>query len=477
MKSNSQNLLTDDLETIVAQCTPRGSGAIALIRISGQQALSVANSIAKLSSGKSLESRDSHTIHHGSIIDPDNPHEIIDEVLFFLMKGPRTFTGQDTVEISCHNNQFIIENIISCAIKYGARTAQPGEFTKRSFLNNKIDLLQAEAINDILGAQTELALKKSLAQLQGSLSSFMHHLEAELFKLLSLIESSFEFLEEEQRDLEFEKIIHDKTDEVLSELKVIKANFNNQQHIKQGIRIALIGSVNAGKSTLFNALVKQERAIVADIEGTTRDSIEYSLYRDGNFWLIVDTAGLRKTGDIIEQQGIEKSFEQAALADIILLVIDSTKTLNSQEHETYDKIMTSYNDKIITVLTKQDLCNEETMNTALKELTDNAHNSPLYVSAKNKAGIESLEQTIDAKIQSLFAEFKSPYLLNQRQYNLVCKIDEQLQTIASRFGNHVDYELVAYHIREMLEKISELTGKNITEGMLDTIFKTFCVGK
>lgn len=466
----NNTFLDDNHDTIVALCTPRGSGAIALLRLSGLNAIDIASSIAKLSSGKKLHESPSHTIHHGFVINPNQDNTIVDEVLFFLMKGPRTFTGQDTVEISCHNNPFLIDQIISCCIEHGARSAKPGEFSKRAYLNGKIDLLQAEALNDLLGAQTELALKKSLSQLHGSFSSYIKKLEEELFNLLCHVESSFEFLEEEQRDLQFDELIREKTAAILQEIKQTKDMFNVQQQIKQGIRIALIGSVNVGKSTLFNALAKKDRAIVTQTPGTTRDCIEYSLYKDGNFWLIIDTAGLRQTHDTIEQEGIQRSYQEAASADIILLVIDASTNITEQEQEIYTTIHQQYADKTIVVINKID-CDKPNNLDLFEE------SNVIKISAKNNVGISDLESSIHQKIQNLFSKLNSPFLLNQRQHKLMCEIETKLQSIEKILSDPIQYELVAYHLKEILENLSELTGKNITEGVLDTVFKTFCVGK
>ena len=253
-----------DDQTIIAQCTPRGSGAIALLRISGINAIEVTAHIAKLTGQKTLLDAVTHTIHYGSIVESNGT--IIDNVLFLIMRAPKTFTGQDTVEITCHNNQFIIEQIIALAIANGARVAQEGEFTKRAVLNGKIDLVQAEAINELIHAQTQMALKQSLSQLNGSLSNWLVSIEQELLKALALSEASFEFLDEE---MEFAPQISAMITHVMGTITEIKKTYNQQQQIRQGIRVAIIGSVNAGKSSLFNALLNQNRAIVTAIAGTT----------------------------------------------------------------------------------------------------------------------------------------------------------------------------------------------------------------
>ena len=303
-------------QTIIAQCTPKGSGAIALIRISGKDALNIATKISKLANKKqTISTVPSHTIHYGQIIAETKS---IDLVMFFVMHGPRTFTGEDVVEVTCHNNPFIIEEIIALAIKHGARIAENGEFAKRSFLNNKIDLMQAEAINDLIHSNNQQTLKKSLSQLEGSLSNWIDEIEKVLVKCLAFSEASFEFLDEEEIEFK-DKILNDVL-KLEKKIQTLKANFSQQQQIKEGLRIALIGSVNAGKSSLFNALLKKNRAIVTSQAGTTRDSIEAGIYTKNHYFTLVDTAGIRKTDNVIEEEGIKRSFEEAEKADILLLV-------------------------------------------------------------------------------------------------------------------------------------------------------------
>ena len=466
-------MLTRDEESIVALCTPRGSGAIAIIRISGVSVSKIVDKISKLSSGKTLQELSSHTIHHGHIINPINS-EIIDEVLFFLMNGPKTFTGQDTVEINCHNNQFIIDKILQLVIIYGARLAKAGEFTKRAFLNNKIDLVQAEAINDVISAQTELALKKSMSQLKGSLTSYVFEIEKDLIEILTFVEASFEFLDEEQRDLDFNKKIKEKISDLRKKLFIIRQNFNQQQRIKDGIRIAIIGSVNVRKSTLFNALLKKNRAIVTNIAGTTRDSIEANLYKDGNFWLLIDTAGLRQAGDVIEKKGIERSLLEAEKADIILLVCDSKVLGFEQQLYLYKDIFEKYQKKVIVVLNKID----ESIDKKIEHtIQDSFKDTVMLVSAKNKTGIEEVAKKIQEKIQELFEQLRSPFLLNQRQFHLVSELEIKMKAIEKECSNAVHYELVAHCVRDILEHLSELTGKGVSEQVLDNVFSKFCIGK
>jgi tRNA modification GTPase len=561
-----------DEQTIIAQCTPRGSGALALLRISGINAIEIINPIAKLPSNKSLLTADTHTIHYGSIVDSNGA--VIDHVMFLLMKAPKTFTGQDTVEITCHNNQFIIETIIEHAIAHGARLAQQGEFTKRAVINGKIDLVQAEAINELIHAQTQLALKQSLAQLKGSLTQWLASIEQELIKALALSEASFEFLDEE---MEFAPQISSMIAHIQKTITEIKKTYNQQQQIRQGIRVAIIGCVNAGKSSLFNALLNQERAIVTAIAGTTRDAIEAGVYKNGNYWTLVDTAGLRQTDDIIEQEGIARSFKEAHKADIIILAYDSGRELSAEEYAVCQEIVQQYPNKIINVLTKvddqiqffmkssistqderkmihmasdrpstssgqardrtcpaklqrrriepladpssllrrstpqkrveqieegyegrirltatpslrqkasagrQDVCSpfvvsaeQSEANRTTQYLSDN----PIALSSKTKTNIMILENAIEQKIATLFADIESPFLLNQRQFNLLLALEIKLHDINCMLSQkQVAYELLSVHLNDAIAHLAELSGKAISEAGMDMVFREFCVGK
>jgi tRNA modification GTPase len=454
-------LLCHDDQTIIAQCTPQGKGAIALLRISGTGAIAIADQMGKLASGKLLVEAPTHTIHYGTIIGTDGA--AIDHVLFLLMHGPRTFTGQDVVEITCHNNQFIVETIIACAVAHGARLAQEGEFTKRAVLNNKIDLLQAEAINELINAQTQTALKKSLAQLEGSFSHWLATLESELLKALALSEASFEFIDEE---LEFAPQILERINTICTTIATIKKAFDQHVQIKQGITVAIIGTVNAGKSSLFNALLGKKRAIVTPIAGTTRDSIEATLSKNGNFWTLIDTAGLRQTDDIVEQEGIKRSFQEAHKADIILLVYDASRSVSEQEQAVYETIATTHANKIITVLNKSDAA------------TGHPSPSGISVSSATLHNISALEHEIEQKITQLFAGLDTPFLLNQRHFNLLLGLEAKLQEITHMLKNiPVRYELLSAHLNDAIASLSELSGKAISEAGMDTVFREFCIGK
>ena len=463
-----------DQQVIVALCTPQGSGALALIRLCGQDVFNTVDKFSKLFGNKKIIEQHTHVISHGFIIDPSNENKIVDDVLFFIMHGPKTFTGQDTIEISCHNNQFIIEKIIQIACNCGARIACPGEFSKRAVLNGKINLIQAEAINDLIHAQNELALKKSMEQMQGSLSHFLSDLEFDFIKLLAFVEASFEFIEEESNDIDLNEHIKLCCSNILKKLSEIKINFNQQQQIRQGIKIALLGSVNAGKSTLFNALLNQERAIVSEFEGTTRDTIESTIYKDGVFWTFIDTAGLRQTEDKIEKQGIERSLLQAQDSDLILLVLDASSGLSQEHEQKYKEIIDLYSKKVIFVVNKIDKIFFDKSKFS-KFLKKDEH--VVAVSARERSGMLELLQVISSKIKEIFSKGQSLFLLNQRQSRLINEIELKFDYIVKNQLNTLEYELVAYQLKEILELMSELTGKNVNEKVLDSVFNEFCVGK
>jgi tRNA modification GTPase len=452
-------------QPIIAQCTPQGSGAIALLRLSGSNAFAVADTISTLPGDKKISLLATHTIHYGFVVDENNNH--LDQVLFLLMHAPHTFTGDDTVEITCHNNPFIIQNILTAAITAGARLAQEGEFSRRAVQNNKIDILQAEAINDLIHANTQLALKQSLSQLEGSFTQWISSIEKQLIKALALSEASFEFLDEE--NMEFNVQIKEIIAYVLATTATLKTTFNQQQHIRNGIRIAIIGSVNAGKSSLFNALLKKDRAIVTNIAGTTRDAIEAGLYKNGNYWTLIDTAGLRTTNDIIEQMGINRSRQEAHKADIVLLVFDGSQQLSTAETNVYQELLASYHDKIIVITNKADLPQQH---------NPLVSNEKIYaVNTQDSVSISAIEHAVQDKIITLFKSIGSPFLLNQRHFNALLSLEQKLTIVMSMLIQNTSYELVSYHLNDALTTLSELTGKTISEAGMDAVFREFCVGK
>ncbi len=458
-------ILSRDEEPIIAQCTPQGSGAIALLRLSGVTALQVATSLSILRNQQKLSEQKTHTIHVGSVIDERGVS--IDQVMFLVMHAPKTFTGQDTVEITCHNNPFVIEQIIQRAVACGARIAHNGEFSKRAFLNNKIDLMQAEAINEFIHASHQVSLKQSLSQMNGSFSQWVVQLEKTLITCLALSEASFEFIDEA---MEFGTTIREHITNVLEKIVMLKKTFDQQKQVRQGVRIALLGSVNAGKSSLFNALLNQKRSIVTAIAGTTRDSIEAGLYRNGLYWTLIDTAGLRETDDVIEKEGIQRSEQEAQLADIMILVYDNARAMHDHERALYLKLLEQYAQKTIVVANKSDL-------PAYSQNPYFATDSIVYVSCHDKQSIELLIGVIEDKISVLCTALTSPFLLNKRHFTLLIKLEQKLSEIMPMLQGTISYELLSYHIKDALECLTELTGKTISEQGMDAVFREFCVGK
>lgn len=460
MLNQGQSLALHE-EPIIAQSTPVGKGALALIRVSGVGVIELVAQCTALMNKQNLQNVPSHTVHAGWIMNSDGNR--IDQVVVYPLKGPKTFTGQDMVEISCHNNQLIINHIINQIIHLGARIATSGEFTKRAVINKKLDLIQAEAINEILEASNETALKYSLAQLEGTLSAFITQCEKKLLHIISLCEVSFEFVEE---GFSLDDQIRAEITTLLTELATLINAGTQQRYIKEGIRIALLGSVNTGKSSLFNQLLGKNRAIVSSIPGTTRDVIESSWYIDGFNATVIDTAGIRSTGDIIEQLGIEKSFQEAAIADIILLVYDASRPLTAQEKTIYEQLITSYANKIITVYTKKDLIDLTT-----------ASLLPLCVNTHDEQDLVSIKTLLHSAISKLMSGSSSPFLLNNRQLALLTNLYHELNDLNSTMTTIIEHEIVSYQLRLILGNIADLLGHTISEQSLDMIFKDFCIGK
>ncbi len=453
-----------DDEVIVAQATAQGAGAIGMIRVSGVHAVAVVDAVARLGSLQKLAQQPSHTIHYGWIVDALGQH--VDQVLFLLMLAPKTFTGQDVVEITCHNNQLLIEQIISLLIDAGARLAQQGEFTRRSVLSNKIDLVQAEAINELIHAQTSQALKQSLQQLEGSFSSFIAKIEQQLLHIVALCEASFEFLDEE---ITFDDQIKERINTVVGFIEQSLASFDKRLYVTQGVRIALVGSVNAGKSSLFNVLVDKKRAIVTDIAGTTRDTIESGIYRQGTFMTFIDTAGLRDSDDVVEKIGIDKSFQEVASADIILMVFDASADYSQDELAVYESIAKSYQHKIVFVQNKIDAGSF-----VLPFLRDDQY---ISISVATRHNIDLLRNVIDYQVEQLLTVGQSPFLMNKRHHDLLLQVNNQMHAIKNSMLGNIEYELLVVHISDALSKLSEVTGKTVTEDALNAIFREFCVGK
>lgn len=454
-------------QTIVALCSPEGRGAIALIRLSGDDAFEVADRMSLLAGDKKISQQKSHSISYGWVIDDKKNH--IDQVLFLIMHGPTTFTGQNVVEITCHNNRFLIEQVIDRALACGARIASRGEFTRRAVMLGKIDLLQAEAIDDLIHAQNAQVLKYSLSQLEGSLSAWINEIELAVIEMLAFCEASFEFIDE--GDMEFAPDVLLKMKALIIKIEQLLRTFSKQQYIKEGVRIALVGSVNAGKSSLFNCLLDKKRAIVTPIPGTTRDSIEAGVFRGGDFITFIDTAGIRKTNDEIEQEGIDRSFQEAHRADLILLVVDDSEILSEPSRQAYQSMIDKYDQKIILVYNKIDIASHQLF-------SENFFGTCVSLSAQNNLNVAQLFLEIEKKISVLKNTDGITCLLNNRHYDLLTQFLQTLRVITPMLEKvSVEYELVSYRLRDALSLLSEMTGRSVSQATIDKVFQSFCVGK
>jgi len=452
------------VDTIIAVCTAPGPAALALVRLDGPAAFAIAQRMA--GSGDRISAAPSHTIVYGTVKAADGT--VIDTVLFLLMRGPKTFTGNDCVEITGHNNRFVVQAIIARALELGCRSARPGEYTQRAVENGKMDVLQAEALHELVVAPSLAAAQVSLRQMQGSLSHVVATVEQELYQLAAFIEASFEFSEEEHLDLDFDALVRQRIIRVQETVDRVLAGSAAAQHLREGVKIALVGSVNAGKSTLLNALIGRRRAIVSDVPGTTRDSIEAGVTVDGYAWTYIDTAGFRTTTDAIEQEGIVRSQEAAELADLVLWVRDASRGLTPDEQTLYAQVRERCGAKLVEVYTKYDALGD-----ALP-----AGFAGYVVSAHTGYGMDVLKAGISARVKALYESLETPFMLNQRQSALLQDIRSELARIAQECAApRPAYELVAMRVHGLLQLVSELSGRSVTEAVMDAVFSTFCIGK
>jgi tRNA modification GTPase len=459
------NALAGLEETIVAIATPPGVGAIGVIRLSGAEAILIAD---KIFTGKQPSNQKTHTVHFGHIISPDltgGREEIIDEVVVTIFKTPKSYTGEDVVEISGHGSPYILGKIIEVCIAAGARLAKPGEFTQRAFLNGKLDLAQAEAVADLIAANNKAAQQTALNQLRGGFSNDLKLLRDELINFAALIELELDFSDE---DVEFAD--RDKFRTLISNLKSQISNLLNSfklgNAIKNGISVAIIGKPNAGKSTLLNALLNEERAIVSDIAGTTRDTIEETLNINGVLFRLIDTAGIRDhSSDHIENLGIERSKQNAEKADIIIHLVD----LTDKEDYEFDWLR-SYESKTIPVFNKADLA---------REVQEVISPTPrLFLSAKKREGIELVKQALYDKAIGEEINTESTIVTNARHHQALQKIMESIEAIEAGMANNLSGDLLTIDIRRALHFLGEITGQvEVDRDILGTIFGKFCIGK
>jgi tRNA modification GTPase len=449
-------------DTIVALATAQGISAIAVIRLSGSDAIHIAQSVF---SGKNLEAQPSHTLHFGLLKDSD---KVIDEVLISLFKEPNSFTKENSVEISCHGSPVIVKEIIKVLLKNGARLAEPGEFTKRAFLNGRFDLAQAEAVADLINAETDNARQAALNQMRGGFSKEIQHLREELIHFASLIELELDFGEE---DVEFAKRddLRKLIEKIQGYLRSLIDSFDQGNVIKNGVPTVIAGKPNAGKSTLLNTLLNEERAIVSEIAGTTRDVIEDEMVLGGINFRFIDTAGLRETQDVIEAMGVERTRDRMRKASLIIYLFDLSQT-TLEEIETQEKEITTLGIPYIRVGNKIDKADRDLLS-ALES------RDFIYISASNKINIQTLKNKILSNFQVKSVKTGDVLVTNLRHYQNLLQTNEALQRVLDGMDNGITGDFLAMDIRQSLHYLGEITGTITTDDLLDNIFSKFCIGK
>ena len=453
-------------ETIIALATPNGLGAISVIRISGLNAISVTEKLFKPKGNKKLSNQKSHTVHLGHLM--KNGHEL-DEVLVTLFKGPHSYTGENTIEISCHGSTFIQQEIIDLFIENGIRVANPGEFTLRAFINGKMDLNQAEAVADLIASENEGSHKLAMEQMKNGFSNDLKKLRAELLHFSSMIELELDF---SQEDVEFAERSEFKklTVKIQTELEKLIDSFKSGNVLKNGISVAIAGKPNAGKSSLLNTLLNEDKAIVSDIPGTTRDSIEDSLVIDGINFRFTDTAGLRETEDIIESKGIEKTKEKINNARILIYLFDSNDT-------TFNEInsdMKSFKREDLSVLLVRNKVDLQNTNQSLINQLEKFE--IIEISANNIDSVSSLKKRLVNEI-NILNPYTDTVISNSRHYEALMKALKAIKEVNIGLKSDISGDLLSVDIRKSIEHLAEITGEITNDDVLGNIFANFCIGK
>jgi tRNA modification GTPase len=451
-------------DTIVALATPPGMGAIGVIRVSGKQTFSILNDLFP---SKNLLEHASHTIVVGLLKDQN---KVLDEVVLSLFKGPKSYTGEDVIEISCHGSAYIQSQIIASITARGARLAKAGEFTQRAFLNGKLDLAQAESVADLIASNSEASKRAAIHTMRGGFSTDLAYLREQLIKFSALIELELDFAEE---DVEFanRSALHSTVNELQQATQQLINSFALGNVIKNGVQVAIIGKPNAGKSTLLNALLNENRAIVSDIAGTTRDTIEEVLNIEGVLFRLIDTAGIRtQTDDVIEQLGVAKSLEKMNAADLVVYLFDAATT-SIQDIEAVAKELTTTGIKHVLVANKIDSITPEKL--AVLEATD----SIVCIAAKNKLAIDTLKNALVQKAVGGDVQTESTVVTNARHQDALLKLQASLQDVSAGLSAKITGDLLALDIRQCLHYLGLITGEITNDDQLDYIFSKFCIGK
>jgi len=450
-------------DTIIALATPQGIGAIGVIRLSGAEAISIVDSLFP---GKSLALQPANTLHVGVM---KEGNKALDEVVISIFKAPRSYTGENVIEISCHGSSFIQQQVIEACIRAGARMANPGEFTMRAFLNGKMDLVQAEAVADLIAAASQSAKEAALHQVKGGFSHVLSNMREELIKFSALIELELDF---SQEDVEFadRTSLRNLLVQIENTISQLLESFQLGNVIKNGVSVAIIGKPNAGKSTLLNTLLNENRAIVSNIAGTTRDTIEEVLNIEGVLFRLIDTAGIREGADEIEAIGVERSLEKMRTADLAVYLFD-VNTASREDIHQLRTLLSEQTKQYLLVGNKIDAMHQE------NDMASMFGSDVLMISAKNNDHIEALKQALIEKVVSGKISTESTIVTNSRHFQSLNKVAENLSSIRKGMEEGISGDLLAIDIRQCLYHLGEITGAISNEDQLDFIFSKFCIGK
>ena len=451
-------------DTICAIATSQGVGAIAIIRISGEDSIKVVNKIFK---GKDLEKVESHTINYGHITDGD---KIIDEVLVSVMKAPKTFTAEDTVEINTHGGISPTNKVLELLLENGCRLAEPGEFTKRAFLNGRIDLLEAEAVMDMINSKTDAQRQMAINQIGGKVSDLINSLRSDMVQIISNINVNIDYPEYDDVDIITNEILIPKITSLKARIEKILKESENGKIIKEGIKTSIVGRPNVGKSSLLNALLEEDKAIVTDIAGTTRDIVEGQITINGILLNMIDTAGIRKTEDKIEAIGVEKSFKMIEDSELVLLMLNNNENLSNDIKEIIEKIKEKHYIAIINKIDLENKLNRDELGIPLDKIVE--------ISVKENKGIDDLKEKIVKMFNIDELETKDPtYLNNSRSSSILKRCLKSINDIEYGLKNNMPIDMIELDIKNIWEELGTINGTTYEEELLDEMFQRFCLGK